>query len=201
MSDMSLPPNDKPHDSPRVILCVDDDATVLQALRTLLSKHLGRDQVVEIAESGDEALELLAELQSEGRPLAVLISDFVMPGMKGDELLARCHARSPGTVKIMLTGQSSLDGVKRAINEADLYRFLEKPFNNADLVLTAREADRRFQLEHAQAEVHAELAARIAGLEAEVQAHGAALPEPVAGASLAQRLDQLLAAIRLLPRT
>lgn len=121
------------------ILCVDDDPTVLTALRALLGK-LGQEFSVEIAESGDEALEIEADLRAHGQSLAVVISDFIMPGMRGDELLVRLHQQSPATIKIMLTGQSAFDGVKRAINQANLYRFLEKPFNNDDLLLTVKSA-------------------------------------------------------------
>jgi len=127
-----------------IILCVDDDTTVLNSLRTLLGKTLGGGNIVEIAESGPEALEICAELKQDGRELSVVISDFIMPGMRGDELLVRLHEITPRTIKIMLTGQSDLDGVKRTINEANLYRFLEKPFNNADLMLTTRSALRAF---------------------------------------------------------
>jgi diguanylate cyclase (GGDEF)-like protein len=73
-----------------------------------------------------------------------VITDFMMPGMKGDEFLVRLHEESPNTVKIMLTGQSDLSGVKRAINQANLYRFLEKPFLNEDIVLTVRAAVRAY---------------------------------------------------------
>lgn len=123
-----------------VILCVDDDQTVLKALRDLLGRTLGKGLQIEIAESGDEALEICNQLRVQGLQLGVVISDFIMPSMRGDELLVRIHEASPETIKIMLTGQSNLDGVKRAINQANLYRFLEKPFNNADLVLTVRSA-------------------------------------------------------------
>ena len=98
---------------------------------------------MEYAESGEEALEIAAELRAQGRELGLVISDFMMPGLRGDELLVRLHALSPNTVKILLTGQSDLSGVKRAINEANLYRFLEKPFLNEDVVLTVRAAIRR----------------------------------------------------------
>lgn len=128
-----------------VLLCVDDDATVLSSLQTLLSRTVGTNVSVEIAESGQEALEICAELAKEGREIGVIISDFIMPHMRGDELLVRIHEKSPRTVKIMLTGQSDLEGIKRTINEANLYRFLEKPFNNADLVLTARSAMREYR--------------------------------------------------------
>ena len=125
-----------------VVLCVDDDLTLLHALRALLSQQLGLKpgRQIEIAESGDEALELIEELGSQGRRLAVIISDYIMPGMRGDALLAEVHQRWPDSLKIMLTGQSDLGGIKSAINNANLYRFLEKPFDHDDIVMTTRAA-------------------------------------------------------------
>ncbi len=130
-----------------IILCVDDDSTVLSALRTVMATNLDKNLQVEFAESGEEALEIDAELRAQGRELSVVISDFMMPGLRGDELLARLHESSPNTIKIMLTGQSDLSGVKHAINEANLYRFLEKPFLNEDIVLTVRAALRAYRQE------------------------------------------------------
>jgi diguanylate cyclase (GGDEF)-like protein len=127
-----------------IILCVDDDSTVLNALRSVFAKHFGSELQVEFAESGPEALEIAADVRAQGRELGLVITDFMMPGMKGDEFLVRLHQQSPNTVKIMLTGQSDLTGVKRAINEANLYRFLEKPFLNEDIVLTVRAAVRAY---------------------------------------------------------
>ena len=123
-----------------VILCVDDDQSVLQALRSLLEKTMGGQADIEVAECGDDALEICDDLAEEGRPVSIVISDYIMPNMRGDELLIKLHERSPKMIKIMLTGQSDLTGVRRVINKASLYRFLEKPFNNADLVLTAKSA-------------------------------------------------------------
>ena len=131
-------------DEDGIILCVDDDSTVLNALRSVFAKHFGSELQVEFAESGDEALEIAAELRAQGKELGLVLSDFMMPGMKGDEFLVRLHEMSPNTVKILLTGQSDLTGVKRAINEANLYRFLEKPFLNEDIVLTVRGAVRAY---------------------------------------------------------
>lgn len=158
-------------------LCVDDDTTVLNALRTLLGNSLGKDVVLETAESGDEALEIHADLQQDGQQLAVVISDFIMPGMRGDELLVRLHERSPHTVKIMLTGQSDLEGVKRAINEANLYRFLEKPFNNSDLLLTAKSALRAYTQDRELERRNAELVEINNGLEKLVEKRTAELRE------------------------
>ncbi|EXJ13318.1 GGDEF domain-containing response regulator [Imhoffiella purpurea] len=122
------------------ILCVDDEPMVLSALRTLLEQHLKEVQVIEVAELAVEALEVVDELLQDGIELKAVVADYLMPQMRGDELLVRIHRRLPRTKTILLTGQSDIGGVKRAINEADLYRFIEKPWHNEDLLLTLRGA-------------------------------------------------------------
>ncbi len=159
------------------VLCVDDDVTLLNALRTLLCKHLGQGYVVDVAESGEEALEIQAELAQQGNELCVIISDYIMPGMHGDELLVQMHQLSPRTMKILLTGQSELDGVKRAINDANLYRFLEKPFDNDDLVLTVRTAVHAYAQQCALEQQNKELRQINATLEQLVEARTAELKE------------------------
>ncbi|WP_374355722.1 diguanylate cyclase [Chitinimonas sp.] len=139
------------------ILCVDDDPTILGAMRTVLDKHCHRGRTLELAESAEEALAVAAELSQEGVAISVVICDYIMPGMKGDELLVQMHSQYPDAVKILLTGQSDLQGVKRAINEANLYRFLEKPFNNADLMLTIQAASKAFRQERDLARQNEEL--------------------------------------------
>lgn len=129
------------------VLCVDDDVTVLNAMRTVLRSTLGSAVLVELAQSGAEGLEICHELKEKGQEIDLVISDYIMPGMRGDDFLIQLHARSPRTIKIMLTGQSDLAGVKRTVNEASLYRFIEKPFNNADFILTVKSALRAYMLE------------------------------------------------------
>ncbi len=123
-----------------VILFVDDENIVLNSLRTLLNQRFDGNIIVEIAESAEEALEIIEDIIQDGLELQVLVVDYIMPGMKGDELLANVHKQLPCTRKILLTGQSDLAGVKRAINDADLYSFIEKPWNDEDLLLTLQSA-------------------------------------------------------------
>ncbi|MBF0228900.1 MAG: diguanylate cyclase [Desulfamplus sp.] len=123
-----------------VILFVDDENTVLNSLRTLLHQRFEGKIMIEIAESGEEALEIIDEIIDEGLELQALVADYIMPGMKGDELLVNVHERLPDVRKILLTGQSDLAGVKRAINDASLYRFIEKPWLDDDLLLTVQSA-------------------------------------------------------------
>ncbi|MBF0573165.1 MAG: diguanylate cyclase [Desulfamplus sp.] len=123
-----------------VILFVDDENTVLNSLRTLLHQRFEGKIMIEIAESGEEALEIIDEIIDDGLELQALVADYIMPGMKGDELLVNVHERFPEVRKILLTGQSDLAGVKRAINDASLYRFIEKPWRDDDLLLTVQSA-------------------------------------------------------------
>ena len=99
-----------------VILCVDDDQTVLQALRSVLEKTLGGQAEIEVAECGQDALDICEDLAEDGRPVSIVISDYIMPNMRGDELLIKLHEFSPKMIKIMLTCQSDLTGVRRVIN-------------------------------------------------------------------------------------
>jgi putative two-component system response regulator len=122
------------------ILCVDDERIVLLSLKTELRAQLGSEARIETAESGEEALAVLDELQAEGAALALILSDLRMPGMNGDALLARVHERSPDTLKVLLTGYADLDAVANAVNKAGLYRYLTKPWRREDLILTVREA-------------------------------------------------------------
>ncbi len=127
-----------------VILCVDDEKIILDSLEEQINGRLGREFSVELAERGEEALEIIAELAEDGRELAVVISDQLMPSMKGDEFLIKVHASHPETLKILLTGQASIDAVRNAINNARLYRYVVKPWEENDLMLTVEEAARSY---------------------------------------------------------
>src|SRR6187200_3438732 len=91
------------------IICVDDEEGILTALKQQLSARFGNECTIEVAQSGHDALELIEELKREGEPLAMVIVDQIMPGMKGVELLEEIHKRSPKTTKVLLTGQAGLD--------------------------------------------------------------------------------------------
>jgi CheY-like chemotaxis protein len=117
-----------------VLMCVDDEVIVLTALKDQLRRAFGSDYVVEVAESAEEALELLDELSEQGHTVLVIVSDWLMPGMKGDEFLVQAHQRFPTVVKIMLSGQAEQSAVDRVRREAGLHEFLSKPWNAAELV-------------------------------------------------------------------
>ena len=123
-----------------VIVCVDDEEIILSSLEKQLKRSLGQDYEIELASSGYEALSLCAELEAENIAIALVISDQIMPGMSGDEFLIRLHAVYPKTLKILLTGQAEADSVGRIVNAAALYRYIAKPWDEIDLILTVKEA-------------------------------------------------------------
>lgn len=119
-----------------IMLCVDDEIIVLNALKDQLRRAFGNDFLIDLAESAEEALELLDEMAQEGHTLLVIVSDWLMPGMKGDEFLIEAHKRFPTVVKIMLSGQAEGAAVERARKEAGLHEFLSKPWNAESLIQT-----------------------------------------------------------------
>ncbi|MCP4694694.1 MAG: response regulator [Desulfobacterales bacterium] len=126
------------------ILCVDDEQIVLVGLKQQLKRHFKNEFILEIAESGEEALEIIEELMEENAEIPVLISDQIMPGMKGDELMKQAHTLSPKTLKILLTGQADAAAVGSAVNSANLYRYIAKPWDQTDLIMTVSEAVRSY---------------------------------------------------------
>jgi diguanylate cyclase (GGDEF)-like protein len=128
------------------ILCVDDEEGVLSALQQQLDARFGGECEIALAQSGQDALELIDELERDGESLAVIIADQIMPGMKGVELLERVHQRSPLTTKILLTGQAGLDAVVMAINVAKLNHYIPKPWDEAGLHLVVENLLRQFRL-------------------------------------------------------
>lgn len=127
-----------------VILCVDDEEIVLRSLKRELNETFGDEYAIETVQGGDDALELVAELVEEGFDIPLVIADHIMPGIKGDELLKHIHARFPKTLKIMLTGQADMEAVTNAVNYANLYRYIAKPWEKADLIMTVKEALRSY---------------------------------------------------------
>ena len=130
----------------QVILCVDDEQFVLNTLKEQL-EHKFKDQYeLEFAESAEEALELMEELIKEGYAIVLIITDQIMPGMSGDELLVNVHTHHPKSIKILLTGQAALESAVNAINHADLYRYLIKPWEEDDLLLTVEKGLQQYHL-------------------------------------------------------
>jgi len=118
----------------KAILCVDDEHIILESLKYQLKDHLRNEYMIEIAQSGNEALEVIEELHEEETVVAAVVSDWLMPGMKGDELLVRIHQQFPDIITLMLTGHADPAAIERAKSEANLYALLRKPWKEEELI-------------------------------------------------------------------
>ncbi len=127
-----------------VIMCVDDEEMILLSLKDQLRNHFSESFRIEVMENGDDALETARTLLADGIDIPVIVCDQIMPGMKGNELLRHVHALSPKSFNILLTGQADAGAVGDAVNFANLYRYIAKPWEETDLVLTIKEAIRGF---------------------------------------------------------
>lgn len=151
-----------------VILCIDDEVIVLDSLKEQLQNEY-KNYMIEVAESGEEAMEIINELIEDKIELPVVIADFIMPGMNGDILLEKIYKLIPDTRNILLTGQASIEGVSNAVNKANLYRFIAKPWDKDDLILTVKEAIRSYDQEKTILKQNVELKELNTNLEKKVE--------------------------------
>jgi CheY-like chemotaxis protein len=115
------------------IICVDDEPAILIALKDQLQRSFGNKYIYEIAQSASEALAVLDELEEDEIKVLIIVSDWLMPNMNGDEFLIQVHQRFPEIVTIMLTGQAEEAAINRARQQANLYACIAKPWAEEDL--------------------------------------------------------------------
>ncbi len=117
---------------PTILIC-DDDDLIISSLRGLFALETNYEllEFTDPAEAAEEA---------RRRPIDLVISDFLMPEMNGVELLKRIRKAQPEAVRILLTGFADKENAIRAINEVGLYHYLEKPWDNDNLLLLVRNA-------------------------------------------------------------
>lgn len=119
-----------------VILCVDDEKMILDSLKVQLKNNFSDQFYYESAENAEDALELIEELVQDGLNILMIVSDWLMPGIKGDEFLIMVHHKYPKIINIMLTGQADCQAVEKAQQEANLLKCISKPWNEKELVET-----------------------------------------------------------------
>lgn len=129
---------DKPQSSPRTVLCVDDEPSILSAMRRLFRSSGHR---ILTAESGAAALALL-----ESEPIDLIISDMRMPMMTGAELLLQVRSRWPEVTRLLLTGYADIDSTISAINDGQIHRYISKPWKDSEILDTVKDAFERKDL-------------------------------------------------------
>jgi len=114
-----------------VIFIVDDEETILTSLKNVLSFET--DHEIHTFLSPLEALTKGEELEID-----MVISDYMMPDMDGLEYLLKVKEIKPDAIRILLTGYADKENAIKAINEVGIYQYIEKPWNNDDLLLIVK---------------------------------------------------------------
>lgn len=168
------------------LLFVDDEASILSALRRLFRPHGYR---ILTAEGGAQGLEILGR-----ETVDLVISDMRMPQMDGAQFLEKVRDGWPEIVRILLTGYADVSSTIAAINRGEIYRYISKPWDDNDIVLIVRQALERRQLERENARLveltrsqNEQLKELNAGLERKVAARTAELSQTVAFLDQAQK--------------
>jgi len=130
------------------VLIVDDEPRVLDALEAILAA----DFRLLRAGHGEAALEILASEE-----VAVILTDYKMPGMTGVELLRRSHEHAPSAIRIVLTAYTDVDSLMDAINTGRIYHFVPKPWDPNELLVVVRRAAERWLLERENTRLRDEL--------------------------------------------
>lgn len=129
---------DASNNSIYTILFVDDEQNILRAIKRALFKFNAN---LLFAESGAQALEIL-----KGNKVDVVFSDMKMPQMNGAELLEQVAQLYPHTFRVVLTGYADIDSTIKAVNRGKIHRYLQKPWDNQELMNTIEEGLERIRL-------------------------------------------------------
>jgi len=165
--------------TPATLLFVDDEPSILSSLKRLFRPH---GYPIFTAESGAAGLEILRK-----EAIDLVISDMRMPEMDGAHFLEQVRLAWPETLRILLTGYADMESTIAAINRGQIYRYINKPWDDNEIVLIVREALERRRLEQENGRLNAMVEAQ----NTELRALNASLEEKVA-----ERTEELNKAIK-----
>ncbi len=120
------------------ILCVDDEPILLLSLVQELKREIGGSYTYETAQNPEEAMEVIDELCQSGVQVILILSDWLMPGMRGDEFLIKVHQKYPHIKSILISGHADRDAINRVKEEAKTYAIFSKPWNTKELLEAVR---------------------------------------------------------------
>lgn len=115
------------------IVCVDDEVIILAALKSELRNAFGNQFQYETATSATQAMELIGEMQADKIQVILILSDWLMPGMKGDEFLKLVKEQYPGINAIMVTGNADERSLQSVLKEGLVRAVIRKPWKAEDL--------------------------------------------------------------------
>ncbi|HEY6489880.1 MAG: FAD-dependent oxidoreductase [Terracidiphilus sp.] len=112
-----------------ILLAVDDDVSVLEAVVQDLRREYGAEYRVMRAASGQAALDTLSQVKARQEPVALIVSDQRMPGMTGVDFLEHARELYPDSRRVLLTAYADTEAAIRAINSARIHYYLNKPWD------------------------------------------------------------------------
>ncbi|MFC3031593.1 HD domain-containing phosphohydrolase [Pseudoalteromonas fenneropenaei] len=139
-------------EAPAKVLCLDDEESVLRSLTRVLR---GSNLLATTFTDGQSALEALRQT-----PFEVIISDMRMPNMSGDEFLEKARAIAPNCQRILLTGYADLNATVNAVNKGGINAYLQKPWQNDQLIQTVKEAVEKYRLKQQNLQLLAKIEAQ-----------------------------------------
>ncbi len=121
-------------DRQEAIVCVDDEVVILMALKLELARHFKGRFRMEIALNAEEALRLIDELDSENVHVILMLTDWLMPGLPGDQLVALVKTKHPDIRCILVSGQVDEQAIEAAQLNPLLDAFIRKPWRTVQLI-------------------------------------------------------------------
>ena len=127
------------------VLYVDDEINNLNSFKASFRRYFS----IFLASSANEALDILSK-----NIIHVLITDQRMPGTLGTELLERAFKDYPNQIRILLTGYTDLEALKDAVNRGNIFRYLEKPWNDDELKKTIEDSFHVYNIKQEQEDLN-----------------------------------------------
>ncbi len=117
----------------KAIICVDDEKSILTGLHQQILRAYPENVLIEFAQSAEEALEIVDEFNENNIDLKLIITDQMMPGMKGHQLIEELNQKSPDVKCILLTGYAETEVIDN-LNSGNLLSCLNKPWDQNELI-------------------------------------------------------------------
>lgn len=122
-----------------LILFLDDDKLILEGIKAQLKNEFDATIYLEFEQDGNEAYDLIEEAENSDDSTVIVVSDWIMPQMRGSEFLQKVEKDFPEVVKIVLSGELGDQKNKDELDKIDLYKVLHKPWDKSVLLSTLNE--------------------------------------------------------------
>lgn len=122
----------------RAILCVDDEMMIISTLKTTLKREFGESFIYEHALNAEDALDTIDDLIRKKIEILIIISDWLMPGMKGDEFLIKVFEKYPTIPAVMLTGLIDEESEEKIKQYPNMLKVIHKPWSAKELLTVVR---------------------------------------------------------------